>query len=510
VYSYIADRARLTPQPDAKLSKLPQPDETGVTEPCAAYQRMQPHWDVIQTVKGGTAAIRTQGEAYLPIEPFEKHRAYDRRRDRACLSPWYARLVRGLVGMMLRKPVQLQDVSGEVEEHLDNINLLGDDLNHFAAEVFTAAIDHGYTGVFIDYPNSDGIATLADQVERGDRPYWIHYTAPEIIGWRYQVVGNRRVFTQLRIKQTVTEPAGDFGDQEIEQILVYDLAAGRCRHRLFRQVNDRWQAVSETWLSLSFIPFVFVYTTPKKDLTAPPPMLEIAYLNIRHYQISADLDHALHIAAHPKLVLYGYDCEQGNINVGADEALVFDNPEGRAEWIAPQLSSFAAQTDRLTAIEGQIAALGLSSLVGQKNVGESAEAKKLDRTQGDSMMAVIAQSLQDAFDICLEYHAAYLGEAPGTCQINRDFNLAALTPQEIDSFSRLHSAGQISLETLLELLKRGEVFDDEFAIADELERLETEMQRQSQTMLPDLMAVDPTMAVDSTTEPPQNEQPAAS
>ena len=468
---------------------MPESSKSGVEVPSSAYQRMQAYWSVISAVRGGTSEIRDKGEAFLPLEPLEKVTAYARRRDRSCFTPWYARLVRGLVGMVLRKPIKVE-AGPKTKEHLDNINLLGDDLNTFAHEVFEAAIDHGYTGILVDYPRSDGITLLSEQIAAGLRPYWVHYTAPEIIGFRYQIQGNLRRFTQLRIRQVTTEPDGEFGEREVERIKVYDLFEGRCRWRLFAK-NDtgEFEQINgedgEGFLSQSVIPFVFVYTNKKKEVVTQPPMLEIAHLNIKHFQLSSDLDHSLHLAAQPKLVLYGYDVSEGDVTVGADEALVFENEKGKAEWLVCSVESFDAQQGRIDKVEGQMAALGLATIVGQKNVGESAEAKKLDRSQGDSIMAVIAQGLQDGFDLCLEYHAAYVEEEPGTCQVNRDFNLNALTSQDVTAYSGLQQMGQISLETLLELLKKGEVLPDEFDIDAEIKKLEAIASPQDKVLNPD-------------------------
>ncbi len=465
---------------------MPESSKSGVEVPSLAYQQMAAYWAVVSAVRGGTSKIREQGEAFLPLEPLEKMPAYGRRLNKSCLAPWYVRLVRGLVGMVLRKPVKVE-AGTKTTEHLDNINLLGDDLNTFAHEVFEAAIDHGYTGIFVDYPRADGIQLLSEQIAAGLRPYWIHYTAPEIIGVRYQIQGNLRRFTQVRIREVAIEPDGEFGEQEVERIRVYDLFEGRCRWRLFAKTDgkDEFEQIDEGFLSLSFIPFVLVYTNKKKEIAVQPPMLEIAYLNIKHFQLSSDLDHSLHLAANPKLALFGYDPEQGDVVAVTDEALIFENHEGRAEWLVCPLDGFDAHQGRIDKIEGQMSALGLATIVGQKNVGESAEAKKLDRSQGDSIMAVIAQGLQDGFDLCLEYHAAYLGEEPGTCQVNRDFNLNALTSQDVTAYSGLQQLGQISLETLLELLKKGEVLPDEFDVEKEIQKLEASDRPSERVLNPD-------------------------
>ena len=491
-YSYIEERTKLTPvaasgQNSAARGKG---ENDPIAVPCTAYQEMQPHWAVIDAVKGGTSHMRECGQMYLPMEPMEEADAHARRLKKATLTPLYVRLVRGLIGMVLRKPLAL-DVSKRVKSQLDDVNLLGDDINSFAREVFESAIDYGYTGLFVDYTRVEGVHTLAEEAAIAPRPYWIHYTAAEIIGFRYRMIGNRRVFTQLRIHGHEMQEDGEFGEKQVETIKVYDLVElssdgsntleRGVTWRLYELTETDWVQVDGGTLSVPFIPFTFIHTNKKKAIATQPPMLELAYLNIKHFQISADLEHSLHLAANPKLCLFGYDINQGDVIASVDEALIFENTDGRAEWIAPPERSFAPHEVRLDKIERQMGEMGLSSLISQKRVAESAEAKQIDRIQGDSMMAVTAQGLQDALDLCLEYHAAYLKEPAGTCQVNRNFDVSGIDPQAIAAFSNLHLKSQISLETLLELLKNGEVFGDEFSIADELKRLEAEFNKETAT-----------------------------
>ena len=131
--------------------------------------------------------------------------------------------------------------------------------------------------------------------------------------------------------------------------------------------------------------------------------------------------------------------------------------------------SFEAQFRRLEQIAAQINELGLSAVLGQKLSAETAEAKRIDRSQGDSTMMVIAQNMQDMIDNCLAYHGQYLGEAPGSCLVNRDFVGARLEPQDVTSLLSLYTAGTITQETLLTNLADGEVLGDDFNVDEELD-----------------------------------------
>ena len=101
---------------------------------------------------------------------------------------------------------------------------------------------------------------------------------------------------------------------------------------------------------------------------------------------------------------------------------------------------------------------------------ETAEAKKIDRSQGDSTMMVVAQQMQDLIDNCLVFHAAYLNTSEvGSSFVNRDFLSTRLEPQEIQALLQLYTSGTIQQKTLLDQLTQGEVLGDEFDVEEEVE-----------------------------------------
>jgi len=127
--------------------------------------------------------------------------------------------------------------------------------------------------------------------------------------------------------------------------------------------------------------------------------------------------------------------------------------------------------------------------VGQKLSAETAEAKRIDRSQGDSTMMVVAQQMQDMIDNCLMFHSQYLNSEAGSCFVNRDFLSQRLEPQEIQALLTLYTSGSITQKTLLDQLTEGEVLGDEFDVEEEIEATQTggmvEMAQPKQEAEPD-------------------------
>ena len=429
---------------------------TKVNDPNTAWVNMEPHWVLIETLMTGTYGMRKKHRTYLPQEPRELDEAYDNRLMRSVLAPFYARLERMLAGMLTRKPVRLTDVSDVITEQLFDVDLQGNDLNVWTYETARKCIRYGHVGVLVDAPAAG----------QNGRPYWVTYTPRDIVGFRYEMESGKQRLMQLRLVEKIIVPDGLYGEKEVEQVRVLTPGAFE-----IHQKNERgdFVVVDEGKTSLSEIPFSIAYSNRLGLLESRPPLADIAELNLKQYQVQSDLDNQLHISAVPMLAFYGFPQAAEEISAGPGEAIAFP-AEGRAEYIEPGGRSYDAQFKRLEQIAQQINELGLAAVLGQKLSAETAEAKKIDRSQGDSTMMVIAQQMQDLIDNCLVFHAEYMQERnPGSSFVNRDFLASRLEPQEIQALLQLYSAGSITQKTLLDQLAEGEVLGDEFDVEEELE-----------------------------------------
>ena len=427
-----------------------------VNDPNTAWMNQEPHWVLIEDLVGGTYEMRRRHRKYLPQEPRELDESYDNRLARSVCPPYYQRLERMLAGMLIRKPIRLNDVSDVVSEQLFDVDLQGNDINVWAYEVARKMVRYGHIGVLVDAA-ADGEG----------RPYWTTYTPREILGWRSEIVDGKQKLTQLRLLEKVMKPEGDFGEEEVQQVRV--LKPGEFQIFQKSKKTSDFEVIDEGRTSLEEIPFSVAYSNRVNVMESRPPLEDIGELNLKSYQVQSDLDNQLHISAVPMLAFYGFPNAAEEVSAGPGEAISFP-PEGRAEYIEPQGKSYDAQFKRLDQLAKQINELGLSAVLGQKLSAETAESKKIDRSQGDSTMMVIAQQMQDLIDNCLTFHAEYLNiPETGTCFVNRDFVGARLEPNEIGSLLQLYTAGTISQETLLKQLHEGEVLGDEFDVEEELE-----------------------------------------
>jgi len=426
-----------------------------INDPNAVWFQQEPHWMLIEDLLGGTYQMRKRHRRYLPQEPRELDESYDNRLARSVCPPFYLRLERMLAGMLTRKPVRLNDTADQIREHLFDVDLQGNDLNVWTYETTRKMVRYGHVGVLVDAPTSG----------QSGRPYWVTYTPRDILGYRTEMIDGEVKLTQLRLQEKVSVPDGLYGEKIIDQIRLLTRGGFEIHQK---GKNNLFVKVDEGTTSLTEIPFSIAYANRLNLLESRPPMSDIAELNLKAYQIQSDLDNQLHISAVPMLAFYGFPQSSEEVTAGPGEAIAFP-ADGRAEYIEPAGRSYDAQFKRLDVLSNQINELGLAAVLGQKLSAETAEAKRIDRSQGDSTMMVVAQQMQDMIDNCLKFHGEYINAEAGSCFVNRDFLSQRLEPQEIQALLQLYTSGSITQETLLKQLHEGEVLGDEFDVEEEIE-----------------------------------------
>jgi len=422
---------------------------------------MMPDWSVMAAVTNGTNYLRDMSETYLPQEPREDDDAYQTRVDRSVLSPYTSRLIETAAGAILRKPIHIEGDPYWLEI-AQNIDGLGSNINEYARRALVSSLTYGHSAILVDYPAAAGAMNLAEERAMGRRPYFVHVDAPQIWGWRKEPGTNRLL--QVRIHDYDVRPLNEFGEEQVEEMRV--IYPGR--YDLYTLGQEIVEFTSTGGYSLDEIPLVPIYSNRRGLLISQPPLLDIANLNITHYQRQADLIHALHIAAMPTLVLEGWDDTTGSATMGVNYAIAMQ-PGNKAYYVQADATSFDAQMAELESLASQMSTLGVTKLFGQKFVAESAEAKRIDQAQSNSVLSIISQELESALNQAFEFAAQYVGIEAPEITIDRDFDYYRLIGQDVAVLTQLNQAGKISDAMLLEVLRRGEVLPDNINIEDELE-----------------------------------------
>jgi hypothetical protein len=421
---------------------------------------MMPFWQVINLCTGGTKALRANAEQIIPREPREDDDAYNRRIFHATLPPFLQRLAAQAAGTILRKGIHLEGGDKEFwDEWVKDVTGDGTPLNVFARNVLIDSLLYGHTCVVVDNPADEAPTNLLQKrkAQKDRKPYLIPVNAQQVLGWR--TTGNRTqgVLDQVRYFETVIEPKGPFGEEAIEQIRVLKTGTWETWRAGDGLNGTGWTLHDSGTYDLDELPFVCVYSNRLATMVSRPPMLEVAYLNLAYAQRFTDYHHAIHVGAQPILTLKGFDPDNGEpIGLSVNTAVLLP-PDGDAAYVEPTAAAYEAQLKCLQTLEEQISSLGINTLARQNITNAAAEAKRLDRVDSDSIMAVISEDLARAIQRIVRITATYAGVEEPEVTIPKDYENRLLDGNQVTAYLQLFMQGAIDQETLLRILQEGEV-----------------------------------------------------
>jgi hypothetical protein len=434
----------------------------------AAVLDMMKGWEIMKAVTRGTEYLRENSEAFLPLEPREDYRAYMSRVNRAVFSPYTQRLIRAAAGLILRKPIALEGDPYWREVFARDVDGCGSDLDEYARRLLICSLTYGQAHTLIDFPAPTEIRSLAEERALGRRPYWVEVDPYNIYGWRLDRDAAYGTLTQVRIYEKAIVPEGRFGEKTYEQIRVIEPG----RYEVYRQKqaikplgpgfmepnaqSGDYELIDTGTYSLNQIPLVTTYSNKVDTMISRPPLIDIAYLNLAHFQRQADLIHSLHIASQPMLVLEGWDDQTKDMAISVNYAMA-TAPGNKVYYVEPASSAFEAQSNEIKELQQQMATLGISTLSQQKFVAESADARRLDRVDTNSMLASVSLDLEQTLQKAFDFAGAYLGIEPPEVSISRDFDIDRLIGQDVTAITALFDKGVITLEEVRAILTQGEI-----------------------------------------------------
>ena len=436
---------------------------------------MMKGWEIMKAVTEGTDYLRQNSEAFLPLEPREDYDAYLARVNRAVFSPFTQRLIRAATGLVLRKPITLTGDPYWTEMFKMDVDGCKSDLDEYARRILMCSLIYGQSHILVDYPAPSGARSLAEERAQDRRPYWIEVDPTNLYGWRLDRESNYGNLIQVRLAEKAVLPSGQFGEKVFDQIRVIEPG----RYRIFRKTeqieemydvadgssvgdfevattNKDYKQVESGNFSLGEIPLVTIYSGKTENLVSKPPLLDIAYLNLAHFQRQADLIHSLHVASQPMLVMEGYDDQTKDLAISVNYAMA-TQPGNKIYYVEPASSAFDAQSAEIKELQMQMATLGISTLSQQKFVAESADARRLDRVDTNSMLAMVSMELEQKLQKAFNLSAEYVGIEPPEVKISRDFDIERLIGQDITALTSLFDQQVIDREEFRDILVQGEV-----------------------------------------------------
>lgn len=430
---------------------------------------------MITALLGGTAAMRKAGKTYLPRWPNEEDAFYQNRLAVATLFPAFSRTVEVLSGKPFSRPVTWDEtvVPARIREMFTDIDLQGTNLHSFLADICEEAMAYGLCGILVEHPPADKPLSLAEERQRGLRPYFVKVTANSLLDYESERVNGHETFTMLRFVETVSErdPENEFVVKDIQQVRVLNPG----RWRIYREKPNatngalEWQLHDEGTTSLKKITFVPVYGDKRGFMNGRPPLAELAWLNIEHWQSRSDQQTILHVARVP--VLFGKKLGDAPISVGAASAIMSEEDDADLRYVEHTGKAIEAGRTDILDLEEKMRQIGAELLVikpGHRTVVQTLA----DNEAGTSALQRIVCDLADAARLALQYLAEWIGESDGGhVTIFSDFGATTLAEASADFLVGMHKERALSDETLFNEIQRRGLISSELRWVDEQGRI---------------------------------------
>jgi hypothetical protein len=424
---------------------------------------------VVRDAWAGTEAVRdTRGAVYLPQNEAEEQVDYQSRLVRSVFYNAFRRTVEGLAGLVFRRNPELgDDVPAPIQTHWENIDNAGTHGDVFARDLLADALTSGHAAILVDFPDTGGAQSAAQEMgPEGLRPYWVPIKKEQLLSWRTVVEAGRTLLSQVVIEERSYVPNGEYGEKEAVQYRVLYREVGGLVGWKVLAVSENKQVTTlaeGVYPTQSEIPLSEIPTSGRYALfESTPPLLDLAYLNIAHFQQWSDYATSIFKTCVPVFYAFGVTGKQdadGNpskVYVGPNTAVIDRNENASVGYAAHDGAALGSCKASLDELKSDMGTLGLAMLAPQKRVAETAEAKRLDKATSDSALAVAARGLQDGIERALQFHANYMKlESGGSITINRDFEGLLMEPDVMAAFAALVRDVGLPARVVLKALKEG-------------------------------------------------------
>lgn len=499
------------------MSTPSKAEQESPATPSLAHREMAPRWDKINSLLGGTEAMREAGTKYLPQHFREFDDDYNERLECSILFNVFELTVDALSGKPFTEPLVLEDDVPEVirTDYAEDIDLQGNHIDQFSAMVFRDGLSKGLTHILVDTPAIEPgqTRTLADERSAGIRPYMVHVQPENVLAADAIRIEGREVLTHVRLYEAETERLG-FAEVVVEYIRVFDLAVaddGKLFVQMTRYKKEKrkrggkpqWVPQGTVDTDHDHIPLHTFYANRKSFMTSKPPLMDLADMNILHWQSFSDQINVLKVARFPILAASGVEDDgQSETTLGPRNVLHLEAPESRYYYVEHQGAAIEAGRKSLEELVDQMALYG-ATLLRRRPDRETATSRSIEEKEQTAPLQKMALAFKDTLENALKTMANLIGqEDGGSVKIHTDFGFDGGDVVDLQTLQVAYKDFAISRETFQrELVRRG-ILSEEFDAATDLTALKKEIEERIGAILSA-----PTSAVDEPEEDANGGEP---
>ena len=419
--------------------------------------------EMIRAVRGGTEVLREAGVKYLPKEPGESPDSYRRRLLRSFLTNYVDRTAKNLASKPFTRPIVVKSETHQelADEYVKAVDGKGTSLTGLCSTTFEDALWNGSSFIAMD--------AAVD----GGRPYAYHLSGDNILGYRLDE-DDRLI--EIRIQEKTVIADGQWGEKEVSRVRVFKRDGDVVTWSLYDCEGNDSPIVQDQPFALKEIPVVPVHSSAvvsSGELFAHPPLKDLVFMNIQHYQESSDQSNILRIARVPVLFASGV-ADDAAIAIGSEYAIKGETGAD-LKYVEHSGAAIGAGRDSLKDLEAKMQSYG-SDLLENSGAVETATGRALRAGETNNKIAMMALNLASAVEKVLGWIAYFnkVSEPDFHVDINTEYGINS-APEELTALASARTMGDLSQEDYLQELKRRGLLRNDFSLADNADRLSVEL-----------------------------------
>lgn len=471
------------------------------------YKKYAPEWERIRDCMEGERKIVKEGVKYLPhpAKYPDKDDAdgtrYHDYQQRAAFINATGRTHESMMGLAFDKPIDVQ-LTGKLADLKENADGKCQSLAQFVRDAMSLGCSVGRGGVFVNYGHparfdENGAMVAVSLTEAASQPLRFKlYDEKGIINWR--TVGGKLTLLVLKDEEEVSN------DKTFDHLVITTwtelrLIEGKAFIRLwFRNTNSdavvngngmtipkgdsALPAASSEMLPIMWkgkpateIPFAWLGSVNNDETIDPPPLGDIASLNIKHYQAEADVAELAHITGQPTVYVTGLTPEwarefaKDGLGLGVGKGIKLGTNGGRNNEIGiVQAGERSASLSLAERREKQMGKLG-AALVERGTAPKTATEAEFDAKTDNSKLSMVATNVEACIRHALEI-AAEFTDGTGAITMNKRYSNAVIDSQALTVMMAAVQSGNLLLSDFIRYMQ-GIGIADESVDADEYQAM---------------------------------------
>lgn len=489
-----------------------------VTAVSVSYEPMRKDWNIITDVLAGTRRMRAKGERYLPKEPKEDTATYQRRIERSFLFNMFKAALRSIVSQAFSKRakvVEPEALPEEIRMLPKNMNGTGLDINSYASELFESVTGLGHAFIFVDFTNvkskvGDRQISKQEEKELGLRPIFKIIRAPDMLDWRYETINGVKRLSWIKFREVRIERVDEWKTEEVEYIHVWE-GGVKGEDGKIRGVRRTWKnskpvsetvlgeylstrtfestrGAAKTWVeqepgehSFEGLPIVEVYANRKSDMMSEPPLMELAWTNLEHWQSSSDQKNILRFARLAQKVVSGAkinteETDEPNMKAAVDNTMLLTDPNAKAYYLEHTGAGIKAGSDDIKAIEEKAKAQGARPTQ-ERTINSTATGAMIDlinvSSDAQAWVQETAIALRQGFQIAAKWRGLEIDDEFGI-ELNADF-AQKITAEDFKYLENARMRGDLPIAEFLQEMQRRGILSESIELKALVEAIAAEM-----------------------------------